>query len=152
MAYDLNFGAGSNVTPYNFTVPTGLGVADTGGYSSLNGFGMSSPTLGANASDLTPATSTQSGLFGVQGLGANIPTFQLGLGALGTGFNLYSGLKALGLAKDTFDFQKQLAQKNLANQTASYNTALTDRATARAVTEGQSAADRDAYIAANKLS
>jgi hypothetical protein len=149
---DLNFGAGNSVTPYNF------GGTNYGGYGSLNQYGMSTPTLGSAAQQspvlgntLEDGAST-SGLFSGSGLGANMPTLQLGLGGLTTLTNLYAGLKSLGLARDQFDFQKQFAQKNLANSTAAYNTALTDKATARAVTEGQSNADRDAYIAANKLS
>jgi hypothetical protein len=146
---DLNFGTGGNVTPYNFTVPTGLGVNDTGGYGALSSFGLASPTSGAQ--------SPVSGLGGVNPgatpgqLGFNLPTFQLGLQGVSSLAQLYTGLKSLGLAQDQFNFQKDMTQKNYANSLASYNTALTDRATARAVTEGQSNATRDAYIAANKL-
>lgn len=87
-----------------------------------------------------------------QTLGMNIPTMQLGLGGIQTLAGLYTGLQSLGLAKDQFNFQKGLAQTNLNNSVQSYNTSLTDRANARAVVEGQSNADRDAYINANKLS
>lgn len=116
-------------------------------YGSLNGFGQPSPTLGANTA----------GLFGggtpnaTGGFGLNIPTFQLGLQGVSSLANLYTGLKSLGLAQDQFNFQKGITQQNLANQTQSYNTALTDRATARGVTEGQSSDQVQAYINANKL-
>ncbi|MFP3556412.1 hypothetical protein SB861_37715 [Paraburkholderia sp. SIMBA_049] len=147
---DLNFGAGNNVTPYNFTVPTGLGVnGNSFDFSSLNNFGLASPTQGANAGGIA-------GLGGVagspsNGLGMNLPTFQLGLSGLSTLANLYTGLKSLGLAQDQFSFNKDMTAKNYANSVASYNTALSDKANARAVTEGQSTAARDAYINANRL-
>jgi hypothetical protein len=146
---DFQFGAGANVTPYNFTVPTGLGVNAPGEFNSLSSFGMSSPTLGANSGGFNlPAGNAPA----AGGLGMNIPTLQLGLGGVSTLANLYSGLKALGLAQDQFDFQKQFAQKNLVNSTTSYNTALTDRATARGAVEGQSAQQVQDYINKNRLS
>lgn len=61
------------------------------------------------------------------GFGFNMPTLQLGLqGLMGLG-NLYFGSKALGMAKDQFNFSKQMAQTNLRNQVNSYNTSLEDR-------------------------
>jgi hypothetical protein len=159
MTYDFQYGAGA-ASP-QFTMNGGS--TPIYGYNSLDTYGMGSPTLGSAIPDAGGTLGTTSslagaapaangGLFGIQGLGANLPTFQLGLQGLTTGANLLAGLKALGLAQDQFNFNKNLANKNLANSVASYNTALTDRATARAVTEGQSAAQRDAYINANKLS
>jgi hypothetical protein len=138
---DFNFGQAS--TPVDYNSPAAWSTPDTS---------LSTPSATGGFGGYSPGGANSSGLFGVQGLGANLPTLQLGLGALSTGFNLYSGLKALGLAQDQFQFNKQLASKNLTNSVASYNTALTDRATSRAVTEGQTAAQRDAYINANKLS
>lgn len=64
---------------------------------------------------------------------------------------LYAASKALELSRDQFDFNKQFAETNLANQTKTYNTRLEDRATARAVMEGRSDEERDAYIAKNRL-
>jgi hypothetical protein len=148
--FDFNFGAGNNVTPYNFSVPTGMGVnSGQSGYGSLNTFGMPSPTSGANPD-------TISGLGSVPGanggLGLNIPTLQLGLQGLSSIANLYTGLKALGLAQDQFSFQKQLSQTNLNNSVQSYNTALSDRANARGVAEGQTPGQVQSYINSNKLS
>lgn len=153
---DLNFGANSSVTPYNFT--SGMGTGGVYGYNSLNSYGMSSPTLGSGVPDLggTVANSSAAGISAPggagAGLGMNIPTLQLGFQGISSLANLYTGLKALGLAQDQLSFQKQFAQKNLDNSTASYNTALTDRATARGVTEGQSPAQVQSYINSNKLS
>ena len=64
---------------------------------------------------------------------------------------LYAASKALELSRDQFDFNKQFAETNLRNQTQTYNTRLEDRAGARAVMEGRSNEDRDAYIAKHRL-
>lgn len=85
------------------------------------------------------------GSSGLLGLG------QLGLSGLGTLGSLYTAFGGLNLAKDQFNFQKQFAEKNLTNQTKSYNTALSDKANARYFTEGKPQSEADSYIAANKL-
>lgn len=64
-----------------------------------------------------------------------------GLSSLG---NMYVGMKGLGLAKDQFDFNKQMANTNLANSVKSYNTELAHKA-------GMRMTDPSAYIASNKL-
>ena len=84
-------------------------------------------------------------------LGMNVPTFQLGLGALGSLANIYSGFQANKLAKDQLNFTKSVTNTNLNNQIKSYNTALEDRARSRAVAENRDQSTADAYIAANKL-
>lgn len=97
---------------------------------------------GANSTPLT-------GLSGQ--LGMNIPTFQLGLGALGSLGNLYGAFQSNRLAKDQFNFTKDITNTNLNNQIKSYNTALEDRARSRAVAENRDSASADAYIERNKL-
>lgn len=84
-------------------------------------------------------------------LGMNVPTFQLGLGALGSLANIYSGFQANKLAKDQLNFTKSVTNTNLNNQIKSYNTALEDRARSRATAENRDQSSADAYIAANKL-
>lgn len=84
-------------------------------------------------------------------LGMNVPTFQLGLGALGSLANIYSGFQANKLAKDQLNFTKSVTNTNLNNQIKSYNTALEDRARSRATAENRDQSTADAYIAANKL-
>ncbi len=86
-----------------------------------------------------------------QGFGFNIPTLQLGFGALNSLGGLYAGLENLNLAKKQFRFTKDYANQNLTNQISSYNTALEDRARSRAAVEGQSQAESDAYIEKNRL-
>jgi|SRR5699024_1171439 len=84
-------------------------------------------------------------------LGMNVPTFQLGLGALGSLAGIYSGFQANKLAKDQLNFTKSVTNTNLNNQIKSYNTALEDRARSRATAENRDQSSADAYIAANKL-
>ena len=61
------------------------------------------------------------------GFGFNLPTLQLGLQGLNAISGLYFGSKAMGMAKDQFNFSKQMAQTNLKNQVNAYNTGLEDR-------------------------
>lgn len=84
-------------------------------------------------------------------LGMNVPTFQLGLGALGSLAGIYGGFQANKLAKDQLNFTKSITNTNLNNQIKSYNTALEDRARSRATAENRDQSSADAYIAANKL-
>lgn len=90
-----------------------------------------------------PTTDTSSGwldsIGGLQGL-------QLGIGGLSALGNLYFGSQQLGLAQDQFNFQKQAYNTNLANQTKAYNSALTDRISTRAKTNGLSDAEVNKYL------
>ena len=83
--------------------------------------------------------------------GMNIPTFQLGLQGLGTLGSLWGTSQSNKLARDSFNFQKGFAERNLANQIKSYNTALTDRATTRGFVQGDSKDKTQQYINDNKL-
>lgn len=105
-------------------------------------------TMGDFSSPNTSAVG--SGLTGQ--LGMNIPTFQLGLGALGSLANIYGGFQANKLAKDQLNFTKSVTNTNLNNQIKSYNTALEDRARSRATAENRSQSSADEYIEKNKLS
>lgn len=86
-------------------------------------------------------------------LGSDVLTddLKLGVGGLQTLGNLWGGFKSLGLAQKQFDFSKMIAEKNLNNSTQSYNTALEDRINSRAVAQGMSNQDRQAYINKNSL-
>ena len=83
--------------------------------------------------------------------GMNIPTARLGLTGLSTLGNLWGSFQSNKLAKDSFNFQKGMAEKNYANQLKSYNTALTDRATTRGFVQGDTAEQTQAYIDKNRL-
>ena len=133
------------------------------GASSNFSFGpepMNIPAFDVGASGLGTsdfATANMSGVGGTTGgynpleLGMNIPTFQLGLTGLGTLGNLWGTYQSNKLARDSFNFQKGMAEKNYANQIKSYNTALTDRATTRGFVQGDSTEKTQQYINDNKL-
>lgn len=84
-------------------------------------------------------------------LGMNLGTGQLVLGGIGTIGNLWSAWQAQKLAKEQFNYQKDITDTNLANQIQSYNTALTDRITSRGFTQGDSQSTIDQYIEENSL-
>ena len=103
------------------------------------------------------ATANMSGVGGETGgyqpleFGMNIPTARLGLTGLSTLGNLWGSFQSNKLARDSFNFQKGMAEKNYANQIKSYNTALTDRATTRGFVQGDSTDTTQQYISDNKL-
>ena len=84
-------------------------------------------------------------------LGWNAPTLKMGLSAIGTLGNLWGAWQANRLARDQFNFTKNVTNTNLNNQIQSYNTALEDRARARGAMEGQTTAEIQAYIDKNRL-
>lgn len=102
-----------------------------------------------SATGLNMSGGSTSGL--ADSLGMNIPTLQLGLGALGSLAGIYSGFQANKLAKDQLSFTKNITNTNLNNQIKSYNTALEDRARSRATAENRDQSTADEYIAANRL-
>lgn len=101
-----------------------------------------------------PTKSGLSGLFGDGDgfLGSDVATKDLGLalGGLQTLGNLWGGYKSLNLANKQFDFSKMIAERNLANSTQSYNTALSDKINSRAESEMSTQA-KEAYLAKNSL-
>lgn len=136
-------------------------TAQTGGMSlpqagwGIPGQGAASiADLGALSTSSLPGTAAgdaaTAGVGGFQ-FGANIPTFQLGLGALQTGAGLWNAMNQNKLAKQQFNFTKDVTNTNLNNQISSFNTQLEDRARSRAAVEGQSDAERDAYVDRNRL-
>lgn len=100
------------------------------------------------AGSLPNLTAGGNGMFSASNLPGTINGILGGVSSIG---NLLASFKALSLANKQFQFQKDFSTKNLANQVATYNTALADRARSRGVMEGQSAAQTQAYIDQNKL-
>ena len=135
-----NWGAGSNFSfgPEPINMPafdiaaSGLGTSD---FATADMFGVGGRTGGYEPLEF----------------GMNIPTAQLGLTGLGTLGDLWSSFQSNKLARDSFNFQKGMAEKNYANQIKSYNTALTDRATTRGFVQGDSTEMTQQYINDNKL-
>ena len=62
----------------------------------------------------------------------NMPNAKMAFDIFGNLGALSMGRKQLGLARDQFNFNKQLATTNLANQTQAYNNSLEDRLRSRA--------------------
>lgn len=117
----------------------------------FGGMGLQPPALGSGSSfspaGAVPAASGGAGF----NFGLNVPTLQMGLGALNSVGNIWGAWQANRLARDQLDFTKNFANTNLNNQITSYNTALSDRARARGFTEGQSDQQVQDYISTNRM-
>lgn len=91
----------------------------------------------------TGSPAAPGGWFGIDGLGANIGTLQLGLGTLGGFANIWNGMQQNKLAKQSFNHQRGLLDTNLANQIKAFNLQLDDKLRSRQVVEGTSDAARE---------
>lgn len=138
--YDINFGA-NNTGAQNMQ---GNYFQGMGGQTTQ---GVMAPGMNLQGVQAPAVAQTGAGT----GLGFNLGTGQLVLGATGTLGNLWAAFQAQKLAKEQFDFQKGVTNTNLANQIQSYNTSLVDRINARSFMQGDSQATTDAYIAENSL-
>ena len=110
--------------------------------------GLSSSQIAGTAPRIDPASGP---------LGFNMPTAQLAMSGLNTIGNLWGAFQAAKMAKKQFRFQKDFANRNLENQTKTYNTAMGDRVGSRQAMyagsqNAMSAAQAQAYLDANKLS
>lgn len=86
-------------------------------------------------------------LFGTDGKGGMaMPLFNLAK----TGAQTYLGLKQLGVAEDTLDFQKNAFSKQFGNQASLVNTQLRDRQRAR-VARNPGAISVDEYMRQNAV-
>lgn len=140
-----------------FSLPDWNSMGSSGSGFSLPAMNLPTwdmPDLGGSGTSANPAgvpNTTSAGGYQPLEFGMNIPSFQLGLNALGSLGSLWGSFQSTKLAKDAFNFQKSMAEKNYGNQIKSYNTALTDRATSRGFVQGDSAAETQQYINENKL-
>lgn len=138
------------VNPWNdFMLPQASG----GSFNPSGIGGFSSLPIGSGGSAFPGAGQGGAG-FGDSGMGfgLNMGTGRLALGALGTVGNLWQAWNANQMAQKTFNFQRDIMNTNLTNSIKSYNTQLEDRARSRAVTEGQTDEERQAYVDRNRLS
>jgi hypothetical protein len=94
--------------------------------------GASPSFMGING--ITPVQGIQGVLSGIQSLG-----------------NMWAAFQSAKLAKKQFKFTKDITNTNLRNQIQSYNTALTDRITSRAHTQGMSKDEAQSYLSAHSL-
>ena len=100
---------------------------------------VASSTLGYGANAQMPAMGGMPGQQNAWSLpfGNNMGTWNLGLNAvMGLG-QLWNGFQAQKLARDSFNFNKQLATTNLANQANAYNTQLEAKARGAAAYRNQ---------------
>lgn len=106
---------------------------------------MNLQPLGVSVPSINPmgAAPGAGGWMGIQGLGANLETAKLGLGAVGAAAGLWSAFQQNKLAKATFNHQRGLLDTNLANSIKSYNLSLDDKLRSRQVVEGTSDAARE---------
>lgn len=126
-----SFGVPDLINPNSMITPGGFAAMDpvntgVGGLSKMGG-------AGGGFGDISTFGKIGMGLQGLQTIGG-----------------LISGFGQLSLAKKQFKLQKDVLNTNLNNQIQAYNTSLDDKARSRAVVEGQSDSERDAYIEANK--
>tara|TARA_R110000850_G_scaffold233967_3_gene358871 strand:+ start:16399 stop:16842 length:444 start_codon:yes stop_codon:yes gene_type:complete len=87
---------------------------------------------------------TESGGLNFKNIGSLAET----IGAFG---QLWSGIQANKIAKETLGLQREAYQTNLEGQRASYNMALEDRITSRTAQTGGSQEDAAAYISKYRL-
>lgn len=158
MAFDLNFGGyqtsqlplfDSGYNPTQSAVLGGLGtsISPTAGNSVLGG-------MGDSFASWLPSEDTMRTLFGgtnpetgFQSSGIVSPLAQ-GLGAL---FQGWTGMQQLGLARDQLNFQKNVFNTNLRNQSQAYNTALEDRIRGRSSNYEGKEQDVQNYLNQNRL-
>lgn len=118
---------------------TGAAMPNAG---NLSGIGVQPPVAaGANTGGAAFGGDFMGQIGGWSGVASGIQT-------LG---NLYMAYQQNKLAKDSLRFQKESYQKNLANQSQTYNTALEDRIRSRYNTEGKTSAEADQYLKKNSL-
>lgn len=109
--------------------------------------GTNLPVTAVAPTYTAPSWDSFAGIFGDKNTSGWAPTAVQGLGSLA---QWQSGKKAAALARDQFNFAKQMAQTNLANQAQLLNTAMEDRQNARRSASG-SYQDTASYMSENKV-
>lgn len=140
----LNFNNAPAQRPsFDFGIPT-----QYQGGSQFAGLPNTPVSVGSNPYQAaSPDWFSFGGAFGNAQTGGWVSPALQGLQSL---FSWNQGNKAFELAQDQFNLSRELAQKNLANQTALLNTAMRDRQAARR-SASSSYEDPDSYMAKNAL-
>lgn len=123
-----------------------LNVINPGNYNQLGYLGTvgNGGTNWGLGGDVFNTDNAQLGLGALQGISAL-------LGAFG-GMNQNKMMKKqLGLARDQFNFQKDITNRNYANQLQAFNTALEDRINARASQENRPEGYVEDYLNKHRL-
>lgn len=135
-----------NSSAYKFQFPQ-MNVMDTVMGSPIQSYqGMSGPDVSSLTAQL-PSVGSEGGF--MKGFGMD--DARLALNGLQTIGNLWGAFQAMKLAKEQFKYTKGVTDTNVNNQIKTYNTSLADRAASRAVMQGQSQNDANAYVEQNKL-
>jgi len=121
-SFDFSFQPSQGPGSTNFQ---GFGNNDGGAFDLGSGLSLPGNFAGQGAG------LEEGGIFSriFKGLGSE--GFQSGMSTFGSMARIYTGLKALGLAKDQFKFQKEAFNRNFGASAKSFNNELKDRWTAR---------------------
>ena len=136
-------------------------------YSSLLNFGLNENIMNPGGSpQANPPANFQGGAFDFSfGNAQNSPSvtppndtgmgfsdIMSGFNALTGGIQAYTGIKQLGLAEDSFKFNKGVTETNLANQAQSVNTQLEDRQRSRIANNPGAYQSLSTYMDSNRVS
>ena len=144
--------AGYQVTPFQYQAPAAGPTVPTGSAAHYP-----APIGPAPAADAATEAKDLSMWDGAKGLiwdkekGFNLDGLEMISKGIGTIGSIWGAVQQNKLANEMFDFQKQTYADNYANQIASYNTALQERADGRASQEGRGQAWANRYVAKNKI-
>jgi len=122
---------------FNFQPSEGFGFGPNFGGSGNGGISNALSGSGSGLNLPENLGGDTEGFFGPDSLlgkifsGLGSEGFQSGLAGFGNMAKIYTGLKALGLAKDKFKFQKEAFNRNFQAQATGFNNELKDRWTAR---------------------
>ena len=130
---------------HQFGMPSGPSFGDMGPIGSIDPVQLQS-SLSALIGQKAP---TLGGGGFLKGFGMD--EAKLAMGGLQTIGQLWGAIQSAKMAKKTMAFEKEKFNTNLTNQIKSYNTQLMDRGRSRAVVEGQTPQQAQAYIDQNKL-
>lgn len=150
-----SFTIGATPAPFDYgsQMPMSMGMGEQAAPTIGMGTSGGAASFAAPAAATTIAAPTAPDATGA-GAGwftKNMGTVKDVAGILGGFGQVWAGLQANKIAKDTLSFQKQSYETNLANQIKSYNLSLDDRIRARYAQTERSTADADAMIAANRM-
>lgn len=84
--------------------------------------------------------------------GLNFNDVMAGIQAISQGIGAYTGLRQLSLAKDSFNFNKDVTETNLANQAKLTNSQLEDRQRARIASNPNAYQSLSEYMDKNAVS
>lgn len=116
-----------------------------------NGTGLFLPGQTQQQQDIVPPN-LQGNNNGATPIGPNIGTLGTAFSGMQALANLYGAFQGQKLARQQFDFTKDVTNTNLANQIKSYNTALEDRINSRAAYQGLSQDQVRDYLDRNSMS